>query len=107
MGVRLHDKSFIEELDRRLSRFDADIRPLPGVARQSRRHAFARQILDSYRRVKYVAVVRERAIDPSRADPTSELFDPIKAAILHQRRGRIEEAFWLVFIYVHSEEDIV
>jgi hypothetical protein len=29
------------------------------------------------------------------------MFDPLKAAILHQRQGGIEEAFWLVFLFVH------
>jgi hypothetical protein len=29
------------------------------------------------------------------------MFHPLKAAILHQRRGNIDEAFWLVFIFVH------
>jgi hypothetical protein len=29
------------------------------------------------------------------------LFDPLKAAILQQRRGNVEEAFWLLFLYVH------
>jgi hypothetical protein len=28
------------------------------------------------------------------------MFDPLKAGILHQRQGRIDEAFWLVFLFV-------
>ena len=35
------------------------------------------------------------------SDPAETCFDPIKAAILAQRAGRIDEAFWLVFIFVH------
>lgn len=34
-------------------------------------------------------------------DPDDDLFDPLKAAILHQRLGNTEEAFWLVFLFVH------
>jgi hypothetical protein len=30
-----------------------------------------------------------------------ELFDPLKAAILHQRAGDLDEAFWCVFLFVH------
>jgi hypothetical protein len=29
------------------------------------------------------------------------LFDPLKAAVLHYRRGRVDEAYWLVFLAVH------
>jgi hypothetical protein len=46
-------------------------------------------------------VLRERKLSELRAEPKNELFDPLKAAILHQRRGNIEEAFWLVFLFVH------
>jgi len=46
-------------------------------------------------------VLRERKLSELRAEPNNELFDPLKAAILHQRRGNIEEAFWLVFLFVH------
>jgi hypothetical protein len=45
--------------------------------------------------------MRARGLSDLRADPNSELFDPLKAAILHQRRGNIEEAFWMVFLFVH------
>lgn len=40
-------------------------------------------------------------MDNRRADPASDLFDPLRAAILHQRQGRTDEAFWLVFLFVH------
>jgi hypothetical protein len=29
------------------------------------------------------------------------MFDPVKAAILHMRSGRTDDAFWLVFVFVH------
>jgi hypothetical protein len=34
-------------------------------------------------------------------DPASDLFDPLKAAALHSRAGRVDEAWWLVFLAVH------
>jgi hypothetical protein len=42
-----------------------------------------------------------RELSDRRAEPNDELFDPLKASILHQRKGNIEEAFWLVFLFVH------
>lgn len=66
-----------------------------------RREAFLEQILESIRRVRYVSAIRERDVSLCRADPNDPRFDPLKAAILHQRSGNIEEAFWLVFLFVH------
>ncbi len=81
--------------------FDGRKRPLPGIRDVANREAFLEQLLESIHRVKFVAVLRGRKLSGLRADPNSELFDPLKAAILHQRQGNVEEAFWLVFVFVH------
>lgn len=49
----------------------------------------------------YVSVRSQRQISASRADPSSHLFDPLLAAIYHQRSGDSEEAFWLIYIFTH------
>jgi hypothetical protein len=36
-----------------------------------------------------------------RINPDDEYFDPLKAAIFQQRSGNTEEAFWLIFLFVH------
>ena len=72
-----------------------------GIAEPSARDTFLEQLVESVRRVDYVAAIRELDLSPRRADPADELFNPIKAAILAQRRGAIDEAFWLTFLYVH------
>jgi hypothetical protein len=59
------------------------------------------QLVESIRRLKFVAVLRTRKLSDRRADPDDELFDPLRAAILRQRQGDIEESFWLVFLSVH------
>jgi hypothetical protein len=81
--------------------FDRNNRPLPGIRDFARRVVFLEQLIESIRRVKFVAVIRTREVSDRRADPNDELFDPLKAAILNQRKGNIEEAFWLVFLFVH------
>jgi hypothetical protein len=48
-----------------------------------------------------VELVRTRKLSPFRADPNHYLFDPLKAAMIHQRDGEVEEAYWLVFFFVH------
>jgi len=40
-------------------------------------------------------------LSPCRAEPRDTRFDPLKAAVIELRGGRGEEAFWLVFLYVH------
>jgi len=59
------------------------------------------QMVESIRRVKYVSVIRTRDVSYRRADPNGQLFDPLKEAILQQRRESIDEAFWFVFLFVH------
>jgi hypothetical protein len=34
-------------------------------------------------------------------DPRSDLFDPVRAAILRHRSGEAEEAGWLIFLFTH------
>jgi hypothetical protein len=46
-------------------------------------------------------VIRTRDVSPLRTEPSSELFDPLKAAVLRQRQGQLDEAFWLVFLSVY------
>jgi alpha-glutamyl/putrescinyl thymine pyrophosphorylase-like protein len=99
--VRPRDRELAGQLDARLLAFDREKRPLPGIRDSAKREAFLEQLLESIRRVKFVEVIRGRQLSDRRADPNDELFDPLKAAILHQRQGDIEEAYWLVFLFVH------
>ena len=75
--------------------------PLPGVQDPIRRDVFVNQLIDSVRRVQYASVVAARPIDSLRADGLNPLFDPIRAALLKQAAGDIDEACWLVFLFVH------
>ena len=74
---------------------------LPGVQSKANRAAFVEQIVESIRRIEFIKAISKRDISDLRVDPSSDLFDPIKAAILHRRRGHTDEAFWLVFLSVH------
>lgn len=77
-------------------------RSLPGIQDQDCRRAFLAQLVESVRRISYVsAVSTNRPIADSRADPASELFDPLRAAALRKQQGRNDEAFWFVFLFVH------
>lgn len=100
-ALRPRDRSFASHLEKRLLSFDRSGQRLLGIADSSKRESFLEQLLESVRRVKYVSVVREQKLDDGRSDPSNEMFDPLRAAILFQRAGEIDEAFWLVFLFVH------
>ena len=98
--VRPGDLPRARKLDRALVSF-AKKHKLPGIQKSSSRDCLVEQLVESIRRIKYVSVIRDQTLSESRLDPNSELFDPLKAAILRQRRGEVDEAFWLVFLFVH------
>ena len=99
--MRPRDHHIAHRLEANLLSFDLDNRRLPGIKDPAKRGVLIEQLLESVHRVNYVSVIRKRDISACRANPDNELFDPLKAAILAQRAGRVEEAFWLVFLFVH------
>src|SRR4051812_24661014 len=99
--MRPKDRDRADAIERALRRFDETRRPLPGVADVNRMMVLVEQILESIHRVDYVAAIRARAISDLRLNPNSHLFDPLRAAILHKNRGNRDEAFWLVFLFIH------
>ena len=99
--MRPKDRGLAQRLSKHLRDFEQLNGLLPGLHTARRRATFMEQIVESIHRVCYVRVIRSRDISERRSDPRTILFDPLKAAILHGRSGRIDEAFWLVFLFVH------
>ncbi len=98
--MRPSDRQTAERLEAELLSF-ANTRPLLGIIAPAQREAFVEQLIESIRRIKYISVMLRRNLDPQRMDPSSSLFDPLRAAALQKRQGNVEEAFWLVFLSVH------
>ncbi|MDH0117261.1 hypothetical protein N7379_22505 [Rhizobium pusense] len=84
-----------------LADINNNIVELPGLASLAHYDCLARQLFDSRRRIEYVFHIRDAKHCVERRDPNSELFDPLRAAVLHSRSGDIDEAVWLTFIAVH------
>jgi hypothetical protein len=99
--VRPREQALAAEFENRLQAFDRNSRRLPGLRTTASRQSFVEQLVESVRRVRYVSVIRTRDVSPACADPVSNLFNPVKAAILRLREGRHDEAFWFVFLFVH------
>lgn len=95
------DQKTLEDLAKRLDEYETQYGPLPGIADPAARRTLLLQMIDSLRRVRYVKTVLTRDISTRRADPQDDIFDPIKAAVLAIRNGNVEEAYWLVFLFVH------
>lgn len=75
--------------------------PLPGLKSEAYTDCLVEQIVESVRRVRFVRSIPQRPISPQRMDPTSDIFDPLRASILRNSAGDVDEAFWLVFIATH------
>lgn len=97
--MRRRDAKLIRRLMTGLSRHGRR-RNLPGIAGKAERDCLLEQLVESIRRVRYPEAIRKRDIWIARADPTNDGFDPLKAAVLHAEGGKLEEAFWLVFLFV-------
>lgn len=98
--MRPKDQSLAQRLEAGLLAYDQE-RPLIGIRNPVTRSVFLEQLVESVHRVKYVAVIRRRTLSERSADPNDDFFDPIKAAIVHHQKGELDEAFWLVFLFVH------
>lgn len=99
--MRPPDRARAADLERRVCDFDAERRALPGIRPQGHLLCLIEQLIESLRRIEYIYRVRDGNHDPRRMDPTTSLFDPLKASILQYRQGNVDEAYWLVFLATH------
>ncbi len=99
--MRPRDRQRARQLEDAILAFHIERHPLPGIQDAAARSCLLEQIMESVHRVRYIATIREREICEARRDPTSDLFDPLKAAMLFHRDGCLEDAFWMVFLFVH------
>lgn len=100
-SMRPRDAALATQLGAALDAFVNERWPLPGIEDAAARRALIEQLLESIHRIDYIRLIRDRDISPRREDPADLIFDPIKAAIVHCRAGRLDEAFWLAFLSVH------
>ncbi|WP_024903373.1 alpha-glutamyl/putrescinyl thymine pyrophosphorylase clade 3 protein [Robbsia andropogonis] len=90
------------ELGRKLQRYRFRGLGLLGIQSNSHRDAFVAQMLDSISRIEYVKAIARRPVSPKRLNPkNTTMFDPLRAAIHYKQLGNLDEAFWLVFLFVH------
>lgn len=98
--MRPPDAAEAERLSAALSEYEDAHGVLPGIVAAENRTSFIEQVVESERRRRFVRQLATLDLSPLRADPTSVLFDPLKAAVIRQRMGQVDEAFWMVFLFV-------
>ena len=91
----------LSELERGLAEFSKTDTALKGIASGKARKTLAMQMIASSRRLEYTAILKSRSVHANRADPSSHMFDPERAALYHAANGNVDEAIWLVFLSIH------
>ena len=104
--MRNRDIPLAKEIETKLKKFDQNKRLLPGIKKKEYLECLVCQIVDSTRRIKFIEIISERDISSLRADPSSDIFDPLRAAIYQKRKNNKDEAFWLVFLATHFGKHI-
>ena len=98
----LANPELAKELDQKLKAYRVNGKALPGIPTAVEREALVAQMVDSVARINFVKAIAKRPISPKRLDPKEvKMFDPLRAAIQHMRDDNEDEAFWLVFLFVH------
>jgi hypothetical protein len=99
--MRNEDRGFAQNLRGALRDYARTVKPMPGINDDSALNTLVFQIIESIRRIRFVKEIAKRDISRERKNPSSDLFDPIRAAILERRAGNFEEACGLVFLFTH------
>jgi hypothetical protein len=102
-----YDRVLAARLDKQLRDYLQDGQPLPGIADPIARTTLVAQMVESVHRVDFVKRIREKKdkISERRADPKDTMFDPVRAAVWHMDRGNVDEAFWIIFLFVCCGRD--
>jgi len=95
------DKARAQGLMVVIRQYESKAGSLPGLADSGHLETLVAQFIDSLRRVEFAFHIRDANHDPVRMDPSSSLFDPLRAAVLRNRGGETDEAWWLVFLSTH------
>jgi hypothetical protein len=89
------------DLTAALARYETTNGALPGITRPEYRATLVEQLVSSVRRTLYLAEIVANPGAAIVADPSADAFNPLRAAVLQDRAGNRDEAFWLVFLYIH------
>lgn len=103
--MREREIAFAAELKEKIASF-AQTRALPGLNTPERIDCMVSQLIASVRRVKYVRLIRDGEVVHARANPTSSIYDPLRAAKYFTQEDNFNEACWQVFLATHFGKNL-
>jgi hypothetical protein len=89
------------EIEKRLDNFNYSGLKLAGLRRQEERASLAWQVVDSICRVEWVYTISNKKVISEVVCQAGPAFDPLKAAVILNRKGNFDEACWLVFLAIN------
>ncbi len=104
--IRKWDQGEAESFAAALKSFSETDTILKGIKDSSHLNVLIAQIIESERRIRYVAHMKSRRLSETVANPKNGGFNPILAAIYHVNNDNRDEAFWLIFLATHFSRHI-
>lgn len=99
--MRIKDKTEFERVSTLLDSFSPKGPALVGPVNQKHKLTLVAQIIDSIRRIEYLRLKSIRATSASLYTPYSGSFEPLAGAAALQKSGRLDDAYWLVYLATH------
>ena len=102
MRLRSSDKAFAVEAANAILAWEHANGTLPGIKDQRARDCLVGQFVASDRVRRFIEHYRcSPKLTKRQMDPDKGVFNPYAAAVLHHRKGDLDEALWLVFLATH------
>lgn len=99
--MRIKDQAKSNQLATQLDDFSQNHTPLKGMNNAQRKTTLIAQIVDSIRRTEYLRMISIRSSSVSLSTPYSGSFQPLAGATVMHKAGRVDDAYWLVFLATH------
>lgn len=101
MMNRIKDKRLYARIESDLEKFNDSVTYIAEIQKEESKDVLILQIIDSIRRLEYLRLVSARARSSELYTPGSGSFEPFGGAAALQKAGRIDDAFWLVYLATH------
>jgi hypothetical protein len=101
MPPRIKDQKKSAEISDLLDSFSSERFGFPGLNSLERKSVLIAQLVDSIRRIEYLRMTSIRAKSASLYTPYSGSFQPLGGAAALHKAGRIDDAYWLVYLATH------
>jgi hypothetical protein len=101
MMMRDKDKAKTDKISQRLDTFAGEHVAMPGLTNATRKNVLVAQIVDSLRRIEYLNAISARSKSANLHTPYSGSFEPFGGAAALHKAGKIDDAYWLVYLATH------